>query len=226
MKVKGIVYKLKEMQGFFQEDEAVQASIQVVIDQIQTKFNKEKMVNNRPQCLYIIETSVGHVKVGISGSPADRLRVLTSSGGYNILNYYVTDPVLRCKSMEQKILREFSAFRVPGEYLDVSFDTVISTFERLYGSSLKNKDFSISYKFTNHLDKPVYASNGFKYKSIGSFAKAFGLSRKSALKALNTGQPIKGIKLRATQRSTPTHPLAAQVKIFEPKVVIRKKLED
>jgi hypothetical protein len=117
-------------------------------------------------------------------------------------------------------LKEFEGFNMIDGNLSAPFENVTSRFEELNGSSCKNQDFQLTYRFYRGYNKPVWGSDGKQYKSIASFARAFQVTHETALEALNSGMPIKGTKIRPTNNV----PFLPKKEKQEAKtIIIRKK---
>jgi hypothetical protein len=221
MSIKGIIHRLKEDNKLFLDNPDVDKSFKDLIDKLTKVHNECKTINNQEQCLYIIETSDSFVRVGVAGNPFRKLREFISNKGLIVTKYYVTNLMINCERKERNLLKEFKDFHMIDGSLSAPFENVVSRFEELNGSNLKNQDFQLTYRFFRGYKKPVWGSDGKQYKSIASFAKAFQVTHETALEALNSGMPIKGIKVRPMKELIPLPPLKKEE--YKPKIIIRKR---
>jgi hypothetical protein len=55
--------------------------------------------------LYIVENTLGLVKIGIAGNPAKRIKSLEAASGLPITLRHISPPCLRCRELEAAMHR-------------------------------------------------------------------------------------------------------------------------
>jgi len=93
--------------------------------------------NHQEYYIYIIQNSVGLIKIGITTNFAKRIVSLSGSngGGHKIVNYFVSEPTY-LYTLERIMHGIYAANRIPGtEWFErLNFDAVVKTLQDLMAS--------------------------------------------------------------------------------------------
>lgn len=85
--------------------------------------------------VYVIENSLGVVKVGIATNPAKRFKAITASSGLPIVQSHLSPLCLNYLAVEKALLAYFKDFRVQGEWLQgIDYKTVCSALDSHFSS--------------------------------------------------------------------------------------------
>lgn len=76
--------------------------------------------------VYVIESSDKRVKIGISKDPKKRIRSLSTSGGFDVVNSFISSKTILARECEIASHNNFSAFRVGGEWFDIDFNEAVN----------------------------------------------------------------------------------------------------
>jgi prophage antirepressor-like protein len=76
--------------------------------------------------LYIVENTLGLVKIGIAGNPAKRIKSLEAASGAPITRQHISPPCLRCRELEAAMHRHFAEHRQAGEWFQMPFESAVS----------------------------------------------------------------------------------------------------
>lgn len=100
---------------------------------------QEKTVVQNPKnslaYVYVIENSLGVVKVGIATNPAKRFKAITASSGLPIVQSHLSPLCLNYLAVEKALLAYFKDFRVQGEWLQgIDYKTVCSALDSHFSS--------------------------------------------------------------------------------------------
>lgn len=85
--------------------------------------------------VYVIENTLGVVKVGIATNPAKRFKAITASSGLPIVQSHLSPLCLNYLAVEKALLAYFKDFRVQGEWLQgIDYKTVCSALDSHFSS--------------------------------------------------------------------------------------------
>lgn len=164
-----------------------------------------KRVNNQSLCLCILQYKT-HLEIDIIANPSKKL----SSG--DLEQFYITIPTIGCASMYNLLKSNF---------VEGSFDQLVSLFKSTYGSNLLNPHIKLLPTYRSEYKKPIYCTNGCKYKNTEAAARSFQITKYELLSYLESGMPFKGyfflkkhLKIKTKQ---------SIVKEFKPSFKIRRK---
>jgi len=105
--------------------------------------------------VYVIENTLGVVKVGIATNPAKRFRAITASSGLPIVQSHLSPLCLNYLAVEKALLAYFKDFRVQGEWLQgIDYKTVCSALDSHFSSlpaTVESQSNSpVIFDFENH----------------------------------------------------------------------------
>lgn len=76
--------------------------------------------------VYIVENSLGLIKIGIAGNPGKRIRTLEVASGAPIVRRHISPPNQQARELEAALHRHFADKRQAGEWFAISFDAAVS----------------------------------------------------------------------------------------------------
>lgn len=74
------------------------------------------------QWVYIIETNLNRLKVGVASNPAERISTLERIGGFQVTRQKLIGPFQNGYQVEAEIHKRFNAQRIIEEWFSVSFE--------------------------------------------------------------------------------------------------------
>jgi prophage antirepressor-like protein len=85
--------------------------------------------------VYIVENSLGLIKIGIANNPAKRFKAISANSGLPITRHHESPLCLNYQSVEKALLAQFKAFRVEGEWLNgIDYATVCSALDSYFSN--------------------------------------------------------------------------------------------
>ncbi len=76
--------------------------------------------------VYIFDTDTGIVKIGVATDCDKRLATLSRTGGYKILNRFISQPIDNAFAIESAMHRHFASRCKCGEYFYCRFEDAVS----------------------------------------------------------------------------------------------------
>lgn len=104
-------------------------------DKVQTITSLEvaEMVEKEMQSIYVVEKENGNVKIGVSSNVRNRIKTLSSQGGFVIKNLFYTEPCSNAYEIEKEAHATLSTERIMGEWFSTDFFKAKQIVEDLYG---------------------------------------------------------------------------------------------
>jgi hypothetical protein len=110
------------------------------------QLSVKRTTTGRRGYVYVLESTSGLVKVGISATPWRRIIDIENQGGMKIVKAQVLFAGEYCRAVELSIHEELDKHRQVGEWFDVAFDYTISLVSSVIeGIMSQNSDLPISY---------------------------------------------------------------------------------
>ncbi len=104
-------------------DYEIVAAINDIEASLYRRMEKEKIVGG---CVYVIEFSDGHIKIGYSARPNERMQAVSSSNQSIRLRHWVSERVESPARIESAAHHNFKSSRTGGEFFLCNFDEVIA----------------------------------------------------------------------------------------------------
>lgn len=98
------------------------------------------------KCVYVLESSSGLVKIGVSQEFSRRKKIIESQSGHKITDDYFTDWLSNSYAVESKCHSLFSNSRVMGEWFDIPFKETVEVVKSI-SKKLGKSDPKIESKF-------------------------------------------------------------------------------
>lgn len=84
------------------------------------------------KCVYVLKSSNGNVKIGVSADVKKRKSFFTSGSGYEIVDYRFTKPCSNAFMLEKQIHKYFENYRLKGEWFSCTFEEALEYVENLF----------------------------------------------------------------------------------------------
>lgn len=183
------------------EEGEIIKTINTLVGQLHQLKHLHKRINNQKLSLCIYEVTPGFWEIQILGAvdPAIKSNKI-----------YISNQMLNILDLRAKILVKFKTNKE--NLLEVEEHRLLSFLTR---------ELLLNMKEVSNRSKPhsLVCSNNLKYKNIGSFAKAFGVTKATVFKYVDTGIPLRGVTLTSKDSSNKTK----TTKEFTSHVVLRKQ---
>lgn len=98
-----------------------------------TSLEVAEMVEKEMQSIYVVEKENGNVKIGISSNVKNRIKTLSSQGGFAVKNVFYTEPCSNAYEIEREAHATLSTERIAGERFLTDFFKAKQIVEDLYG---------------------------------------------------------------------------------------------
>ena len=82
--------------------------------------------------IYVLKSSNGNVKIGVSADVERRKRYFTSGSGYEIVDYRFTKPCSNAFLIEKSVHKHFEHRRLEGEWFSCGFEEALACVERMF----------------------------------------------------------------------------------------------
>ena len=217
MSLKQVKHYLKRYKQTIVADAELSLVVDDILSKLQIGVEIEQRRGKASECIYIVQLSSGQVEVGLTSGSHKKLKSLSIS------NHYVTYPLKNAREHEKYLQQLLST--TPEDEKD--YLNVITWFEKKCTNAYHDKSFRLTKQYIPpQYSGSIYATNGSTYRSIGSFAKAFAISKDRVKQALEQSTPICGVYIYTTQAASISKSTSLQpqpTSIFTTKIILRKK---
>jgi len=215
MSLKQVKHYLKRYKQTIVADAELSLVVDDILSKLQIGVEIEQRRGKASECIYIVQLSSGQVEVGLTSGSHKKLRSLSIS------NHYITYPLKNAREHEKYLQQLLSTITED----EKDYPNIIAWFEKRCTNAYHDKSFKLTKQYIPpQYSGSIYATNGSTYRSIGSFAKAFALSKDKVKQALEQSTPICGIYIYTTQAASLNKLTSLQpTTTFTTKTILRKK---
>jgi len=125
----------------------------------------QNIPNNPLAYVYVIQNSLGIVKIGIANNPTKRFKAISANSGLPVTAFHLSPLCLNYQAVEKALLAQFKEFRVEGEWFKgIDFKTVCNALDGYFSNlpvTVEQANSSpLAFTFNNHQLRTLKDENG------------------------------------------------------------------
>lgn len=153
--------------------------------------------------IYILKSSNGNVKIGVSSAVERRKSYFTSGSGYDIIDYRFTKPCSNAFEIEKIVHKHFEGFRLKGEWFSCKFEEAIEFVENAFAN------FAFFEKREDHV-----LDNMITLTGIDQIDKKLDESFKNGNSAGEVSSLVKNIRITMERQNSAPRKIARQTELL------------
>lgn len=158
---------------------------------------------NNLKRVYVLKSSNGNVKIGVSVNVEQRKNYFISGSGYDIIDCYFTKPCSNAFEIEKLVHEYLCDYRMKGEWFSCNFDKAIKFTESIFTNFARFK------KKEDHTVENMIALTGIN--QINDEAKSNIVNSTSAGEVASL---IKNVRIAMERQNSPSVKVAQQTELL------------